>query len=39
MPAVAFINVRWKTGILTEGKLWKCCMSDEDESATAFVMQ
>lgn len=24
---------------LLKNKLWKCCMSDEDESATAFVMQ
>ena len=33
----------WKScvnqGYLLEMKLWKCCMSDEDGSATAFVMQ
>lgn len=28
-----------KQGYLLRTNLWKCCMSDEDESATAFVMQ
>ena len=36
-------HVEWKLtekkGYLLMIKLWKCCMSDEDGSATAFVMQ
>lgn len=28
-----------KVEYLLESKVWKCCMSDEDESATVFVMQ
>lgn len=34
-----FINVKWKQGYLQRKKLWKYCMIDDDESATAFVMQ
>lgn len=37
-----FVNVDVgveKGKYLLKNKLWKCCMSDEDESASAFVMQ
>lgn len=38
MPEFVFMKVE-NGQYLQKNKLWKCCMSDEDESATAFVMQ
>lgn len=41
-PVFVLRDVEWGDGggrYLLKKKLWKCCMSDEDDSASAFVMQ